>query len=66
MVCFGRPGGGARQVARMAEFNFSFESIVANTNDIVIVTKADQVNEPGPETARHIGGNGYGTRAADP
>ncbi len=33
----------------MAEYNFSFESIVANTNDVVIVTKADQVSEPGPE-----------------
>jgi len=33
----------------MSEFKFSFESIVANANDIVIVTKADQVREPGPE-----------------
>jgi diguanylate cyclase (GGDEF)-like protein/PAS domain S-box-containing protein len=33
----------------MTKYKFSFESIVANTNDIVIVTKADQMNEPGPE-----------------
>ncbi len=33
----------------MKEYGFSFESIVANANDIVIVTKADRISEPGPE-----------------
>ncbi len=33
----------------MTEQGFSFESIVANTNDAVIVTKADPITEPGPE-----------------
>lgn len=33
----------------MVEQDFTFESIVAGTNDAVIVTKADPVTEPGPE-----------------
>ena len=33
----------------MAKHKFSFESIVASTNDIVIVTDAEPLDEPGPK-----------------
>ena len=46
---FNANGETAGRMNEMTKQDFSFESIVAKTNDAVIVTKADPISEPGPE-----------------